>query len=324
MTCKPVPGSTLPALLLTMICAISGTAFGQTGWSPPSADKRCPAKWGAADQRGAANLMTAESVLRATRLIKEGRVFELGKVLESAIPKFGTRSWSLNTQRTAGPNGRNQQIGNEEVVSTELGQVGTQFDALPHIGIGEDLYNCNKNAAIATRNGFTRLGVENVGALMTRGVLLDIASLKGQDILPVGYEITVADLEAAIQKQGTPVGRADVVLVRTGWGRHYAVNNATFNSGEPGIGVAAAEWLAAREIMLVGSDNWGIEVFPNPDKDLRFPVHQIMLTVNGIYQIENMNLEDLSRDRAYEFAFVVQPLKIKGGTGSTVAPIAIR
>jgi len=314
-----------------LLCGVAGAALlvplvaaGQAGWMPPTADKRCPSKWGAADERGAANLMTPESVIKATRLIRQGQVYELGKVLESAIPKFGTRVWSLNTQRTAGPGGRNQQIGNEEVVITELGQVGTQFDALPHIGIGEDLYNCNKSAAIATRSGFTKLGVDKVGALMSRGVLLDIAALKGVDILPPGYEITVADLDAAIQKQGTPVGKADIVLVRTGWGRHYVNNNQTFNSGQPGIGVPAAEWLAARDIMLVGSDNWGIEVFPNPDKDLRFPVHQIMLTVHGIYQIENLQLEELSRDKAYEFAFVVQPLKIKGGTGSTVAPIAIR
>lgn len=299
-------------------------ALGQAAWMPPGPDKRCPSKWGADDQRGAANLMSPDAVMKAAGLIRQGKVYELGKVLENAIPKFGTRVWSLNTQRTAGPGGRNLQIGNEEVVITELGQVGTQFDALPHIGIGEDLYNCNKSAAIATRNGFTKLGVENVGSLMSRGVLLDIAALKGVDILPATYEITAADLEAAIQRQNTPVGKADIVLVRTGWGRHYVTNNATFNSGEPGIGVGAAEWLAARDIMLVGSDNWGIEVFPNPDKELRFPVHQIMLTVNGIYQIENLNLEELSRDKAYEFAFVVQPLKIKGGTGSTVAPMAIR
>jgi kynurenine formamidase len=309
---------------LLFLAAASFNAFGQAGWMPPPADKRCPSKWGAADERGSANLMTSETVLRATRLIREGKVYELGKVLEPAIPKFGLRQYAILTQRTGGQGGRNTQTGNEEVVITELGQVGTQFDALTHIGIGQDLYNCNKNDAIATRNGFAKLGVEKVGALMTRGVMLDIAALKGQEILPSGYEITVADLEAAIQKQGTPVGKADAVLVRTGWGRHYVVNNATFNSGQPGIGIGAAQWLAARDIMLVGSDNWGIEVVPNPDKDLRFPVHQIMLTVNGIYQIENLELEGLSRDKSYEFAFIVQPLKIKGGTGSTVAPIAVR
>lgn len=293
-------------------------------WQPPTAELRCPSKWGASDTRGAANLMTPELVLKATSLIKEGRVIELGKVLEFAIPKFGTRQWSIQTQRTVGPLGDNHQIGNEEVVITELGQVGTQLDALPHMGIGDELYNCHKNSVIATRNGFTKLGVENVGALISRGVLLDIAALKGVDVLSSSYEITVADIEAAVQKQGTAVGKADVVLIRTGWGRHYLSNDETFKASEPGVGVAAAEWLAAKNIMLLGSDNWGIEVVPNPNKSLRFPVHQIMLAVNGIYQIENLDLEQLAKDRIYEFAFMVQPLKIKGGTGSTVAPIAIR
>jgi kynurenine formamidase len=299
-------------------------AWTQDAWAPPPAEKRCPSKWGAADERGAANLMTPETVTKAARLIRQGQVYELGKVLESAMPLPWGRTWSLVSQRTIGPFARNQATGNEEMITTELGQIGTQFDGLSHMGIGEDLYNCNKGAAIARRSGFTKLGIEKVGALMSRGVMLDVAALKGVEILPVRYEITVADLEAAIQRQGTPVGKADIVLIRTGWGRHYVTNNQVFSAGQPGIGVGAAEWLAAREIMAVGSDNWGIEVFPNPDKSIAFPVHQINLAVNGIYQIENMNLEDLSRDKVFEFAFVVQPLKIKGGTGSTVAPIAIR
>jgi kynurenine formamidase len=92
----------------------------------------------------------------------------------------------------------------------------------------------------------------------------------------------------------------------------------------PGIGVAAAEWLAKQDPMLVGADNWPVEVAPNPDPQISLPVHQIMLVVNGIHLLENLKLADLAAKRAYEFAFVMQPLKLKGGTGSTVAPIAIR
>lgn len=317
--------------LRTLLCQLAGaamlapfSAMPQDGWVPPPADKRCPSKWGAADERGAANLMTTDSVLKAARLIRQGQVYELGKVLGPRTPTPFGRTWTFVSQRTSGPFARNQATANEELVTTELGQVGTQFDGLTHVGIGEENYNCNKTASIASRGGFSKLGIEKVGALVSRGVMLDIAALKGVDILPITYEITVADLQAAIQRQGTPVGKADIVLIRTGWGRHFGSDNQTFNSGEPGIGVAAAEWLAARDIMLVGSDNWGIEVYPNPDKTLALPVHQINLAVNGIFHIENMNLEDLSRDKVYEFAFVVQPLKIRGGTGSTVAPIAIR
>ena len=92
----------------------------------------------------------------------------------------------------------------------------------------------------------------------------------------------------------------------------------------PGIGVASAEWLATQDPMLVGADNFPVEVAPNPDPQISLPVHQIMLAVNGIHILENLKLGDLAAMRAYEFAFVMQPLKLKGGTGSTVAPIAIR
>ena len=92
----------------------------------------------------------------------------------------------------------------------------------------------------------------------------------------------------------------------------------------PGIGVAAAEWLAKQDPMLVGADNWPVEVAPNPDKELSLPVHQIMLVVNGIHLLENLKLDELAAKRIYEFAFVMQPLKMQGGSGSTVSPVAIR
>jgi kynurenine formamidase len=293
-------------------------------WKPLPPETRCPSRWGAADERGAANHMGPETVLRATRLIKEGKIYELGRVLETGIPLFGIRSFHLHTARSSGPTGVNQVRGNEEVVVTQLGQVGTQFDALPHIGIGELLYNCLKTDEVSTRSGFTKLGVEKVGALFTRGVLLDVAAVKGVGMLDAGYEVTVADLEQAMQRQNVKIGAGDAVFLHTGWGKLWMKDNAKYNSGQPGPNVTAAEWLAKLNPMLVGADNWGIEVRPNPNKDLAFPVHQLLLTVNGIFLLENLDLEALARDRVYEFAFVIQPLKLKGGTGSTVAPIAVK
>ena len=317
--------NTRRAVLAGFVYVLAGVStVAAQDWKPLPADKRCPSRWGAADERGAANLMTPEAVLKATRLIKEGKIYELGRVLEPAMPLFGVRKFSLYTLRTGPSSGSNELRGNEETVTGELGQVGTQFDALPHIGIGEDLYNCNKVDAVATRTGFTKLGVDKVGALFTRVVLLDVAQAKGAPMLDVGYEITVADLEAAMKRQNVSVGRGDAVLIRTGWGQLWLKDNAKYNSGQPGIGVAAAEWLAKLEPMLVGSDNWGIEVRPNPNKDLVFPVHQILITTHGIFLLENLDLEAMARDRVYEAAFVVQPLKLKGGTGSTVAPIAVK
>jgi kynurenine formamidase len=310
--------------LWTGLALLGAPALSAQDWSPPPPDKRCPSPWGADDERGAANHMKPELVLKAARLITDGKVYELGRVLEPTMPTFGLRRFMIHTARTSGPSGVNQLRGNEEVVHTELGQVGTQFDALPHIAIGDLLYNCLKIDEVATRTGFTKLGVEKVGALFTRGVLLDIAALKGVEMLEAGYEITVGDVEAAMTRQKVSLEAGDAVLFHTGWGKLWMKDNARYNGGQPGIGIAAGEWLAQRRPMLVGADNWGIEVRPHPNKDLAFPVHQILVTAHGIFLVENLDLEALARDRVYEFAYIVQPLKLKGGTGSTVAPIAVK
>ena len=311
------------ALLAGLAGAPWRTATAQ-GWMPPPPEQRCPSVWGAADERGAANLQTAESVLAAARLIRDGMTYELGKVLDGTIPMSPGRTFALNVQRTSGPNGRNQQGGNEETVFTELGQMGTQFDGLAHQQLGPYLYNCVEAEKVARRGGFTKLGVEKAGSFFARGVLLDIAALKGVDMLPDDYMITVADIEAAMTRQNVEVRKGDAVLIRTGLGRLWTVDNARFIKGEPGIGLEAAEFLVKRNVMMVGSDNWAVEVRPYPDRGLFLPVHGYLLNVNGIYLIENLDLEALARDKANEFAFIVAPLKLRGGTGSSVAPIAVR
>jgi kynurenine formamidase len=268
--------------------------------------------------------MKPETVLRAARLIRTGQVFELGHVLSGSMPFFGTRRFDVHTKRTTMNPQSNRRGSNEEIVVGEIGQVGTQFDAFPHQTIGSSLYNCFPLDESATRSGFTKLGVENVGALMTRGVLVDVAALKGVEMLPDTYEITPADLQQALDRQKLTLQPGDAVVIHTGWSRLWGKDNARYVKTNPGIGVAAAEWLAKQDPMLVGGDNWSVEVGPNPDPAVNLPVHQVMLVVNGIHLLENMRLAELVAARVYEFALVLQPLKIQGGTGSTVAPIAIR
>jgi kynurenine formamidase len=268
--------------------------------------------------------MRPDTVLRASRLIRTGQVFELGRVLESSMPLFGTRKFEINTKRTGPSLGSNQRRSNEEVVFTELGQVGTQFDMFSHQTIGNKFYNCFDNDEIATRNGFTKLGIEKIGTLFTRGVLIDVAAFKNVPMLPAGYEITVADLEGALRKQAVSINPGDAVLIHSGYGRLWGSDNATYNKDTPGIGAPAAEWLAKQDVMLIGADTYGVEAAPNPDKSISLPVHQIALVVNGIFLLENLNLSELAAAKAHEFAFIVQPLKMKGGTGSTVAPVAVR
>src|SRR5437867_1829757 len=312
---------------LAVVAAALGlsTAAAQgPSWRPPAESQRCPSKWGAGDERGSANHMKPDSVLKAMKLVRTGEVVELGHVLSATMPMSSTRRFDVHVKRTFMNPQSNRRGSNEEVVLSEIGQVGTQFDGFAHQTIGDSLYNCFKLDEISTRTGFTKLGVENVGALITRGVLIDVAALKGVDMLADNYEITVADLQQALQRQNLALQPGDAVIIHTGWGKLWGRENARYMKGCPGIGVAAAEWLVRQDPMLVGADNFPVEVSPNPDSQISAPVHQIMLVINGIHLLENLKLDELAAKRVHEFAFVMQPLKLKGATGSTVAPIAIR
>jgi kynurenine formamidase len=173
--------------------------------------------------------------------------------------------------------------------------------------------------------GLADLGMEQVKPFFTPGVLIDVKELKG-GMLDGGTEIAVQDLEDALARQNMSaddIAPGDAVLIRTGWGDLWMEDNARFNSGEPGIGVEAAEWLAEKDVALVGADTWGIEVVPNPDENLAFPAHQILLTKHGIFLHENLSLDGLANGQVYRFAYVFAPLPIKGATGSPGAPIAV-
>ena len=312
----------LPVTLATLLLCGSD-AFAQ-GWQPPADSQRCPSKWGKGDQRGSGNHMKPETVLRAARLIKAGEVFELGRVLAEGMPLPAGRRFEIMTKRTRNDPGTNRRGSNEELIVSEIGQVGTQFDTFSHQMIAGSMYNCITLEETASRTGFSKLGVEQVGALVTRGVLIDVAALKGVPVLGESYEITPQDLQAALAAQKLTLQPGDAVLIHTGWGTLWGKDNARYQRSSPGLGVAAAEWLAKQDPMLVGADNGGVEVAPNPDKNLAGPGHQIFLVVNGIHLLENLRLDELAARKAHEFALIVEPLKIQGGTGSSVAPIAIR
>lgn len=292
-------------------------------WHMPPDSQRCPSKWGPEDQRGAANMMSPASVLAAMQLVKTGQVFELGEVLTTDPQQsYINRGRVFNIYPKPAIPVPDKRVSHEELIITELGQVGTQLDGFAHQMYGESFYNCFQYKDIMTRNGFTKLGIENVGSLITRGVLIDIAAFKGVDILPQDYEITDTDLEQALQKQGVALQPGDTVLFYTGWGRHRGKDNRLYGSDNPGIGIAAGSFLVEQQVMTVGADNCCIE-FRSAERD-ELAVHSMLLIQHGIYMIENMELQALAEAKVYEFAFVMQPLKLKGATGAAVAPIAIR
>lgn len=314
----------LNAVVAGTLVALASSTVSAQGWRPPADNQRCPSKWGAKDERGAANHMKPETVLRASKLIRSGELIELAHLLNAPSSNNPARIFSMTAKRSNPPAGVNQRGGNEEMVTTELGQIGTQFDAFPHQMLAGSMYNCVKLEDVETRGGFRKLGVENVGMIFTRGVLIDVAALKGVEILGDNYEITVDDLQQALARQKVSLQPGDAVLINTGWGKLWGKDSARYTRSNPGIGTAAAEWLVKHDPILIGADNAPVEVNPNPDKQLSLPVHQITLVVHGIYLLENLKLEELAAKRVHEFAFTMQPLKLRGGSGSTVSPAAIR
>jgi kynurenine formamidase len=306
------------AVVVSLLTALITTVVsrGQERWYP--------SRWGADDQRGAANRITPAKVLDAKTAITAGKVYQLGHVYEVGMPLYGSRHFSLLIPQAFEMPGKNQAVYHDEIISGELGQIGTQFDGLGHLGIGDLFYNGNRRSEFAKANGLTKLGVEHVGAIVSRGVLIDVAGYKGVPMLDGTYEITAADVEGALKKQNTTIRPGDVVLFHTGWGSLWMKDNARFLASAPGIGLGAGQLLVKQEIVLAGSDTWGVEAFPNPDASQTAPVHQLFLAKNGIYLLENLMTEELARDRTYEFAFVFAPLRLKGATGSPGNPVAIR
>jgi kynurenine formamidase len=315
--------SVVIATAVALSAAFAGPAHAQT-WQMPPDNQRCPSKWGADDQRGSGNWMKPETVMRAAKLIRTGEVFELGDIL-SPDPKEtfvnNNRTYNITTKYSVPK--ENTRTENEEIITTELGQIGTQLDAFAHQMYGDSFYNCFKLGDIATRKGFKKLGIENVGTLMSRGVMIDVAALKGVEMLEAGYVITEQDLQQALAKENMTLQPGDIVVINTGWGKLLGRDNPRYEKGSPGIGSAAGQWLVTQDPMMIAADNCCVEVRPSvPGTSL--PVHSMMLIQHGIYLLENLRLEKLAAAGVYEFAFIVQPLKLKGATGSNVAPVAIR
>jgi kynurenine formamidase len=325
-------------LTLRVLCLFAATGAVADDYLPAP---WWPSPWGADDERGALNRLTPEKVIAAAALIETGTIYDMGRVFEEDMPLFSltpqSRKYTLTVPGAPswGPLGENKLLWNEDYVAGHLTQDGTQFDALSHMGTdlgpGGDLnairyYNGHTHAAIGGGRGFSKLGVENVTPIFTRGILLDIAGLKDRT-LECSEEISVADLAAAMKRQGlaaTAIRPGDALFYHTGWGRYWKTDNDEFNRCVPGLSDAAGDWVVEQKVLLVGTDNWAVEAIPGPDPKLFAPNHQKFLVEHGIYIIENLDFDRLLEAEVYEFAFVVGTLPLKGATGSPVRPFAIK
>jgi kynurenine formamidase len=200
---------------------------------------------------------------------------------------------------------------------------GTHIDAFCHQAEDLRMYGgVEITPAIQTSAGFTELGVDSVPPIVKRGVLLDVAAANG-GALPPEYRVTDDDLRRASRQQEVPIAPGSVVLVRTGYGVYW--DDPGHYLKAPGVDRSGSEWLAEHDVFAVGIDNvvWDIPGDFDPTVRSTLPGHVILLVRAGIYIIENVYLESLAADGAYEFLFVCLPLKFQGGTGSPVRPISV-
>lgn len=344
-------------LAASAIVGLSGSAWAVN--DAPLKEKWAPSEWGADDKAGAVNRTTPEMVLQSIQLVKQGKVATLGKVYQSDMPVFGARGFKLTIPGlpSSGPvaYGPQELVGNDEMVTAEIGQVGTQFDGPGHIGVrtsqGDFFYNGRILQEVAGAYGVGPLGVEHVAqkGFVCRGVLLNAAAHRGLDQLPVPAPppnkddpgiITDEDVKAMVKKQGIDdIAEGDCVFLYTGHGNIWhpskwdtftpdekAKRVQQFNAGEPGFGLSACRYLATKKIILTGADTWGVEaVAPGfgGETEQPFACHLEMMPKRGIWNIENLDLSQLIADKVSEFLFVWAPLKIKGATGSPGNPIAL-
>ena len=204
------------------------------------------------------------------------------------------------------------------------GHVGTHVDALSHVS-HDGVMHGGVDAAQSQLGGqFKQLGAEHTPALLTRGVLLDVAATQGVDVLPPGYGVTVDDLTAAADRAGVEVRRGDVALIRTGWARHFGDPPVYLGQtdGVPGATPEAAQWLADAGVVTTGADTTAYEQIRPGAGHSVLPAHRILLVENGIHIIEHLDLEAAATAGLTEFVFVMAPLRIVGGTGSPVRPFA--
>ena len=308
------------------------TPLGSKWWPHPM--------WGEGDEAGSTNWYTKPEVIKRALAANggNGKTYRLGHPYTVDMPLFGARKFSLRIPGTptGGPNGlgSNRITWNDEFLATEIGQVGTQFDGLGHIGVvvGKtgDLnemrwYNGFTAAEMHGAYGLAKLVTEKLHPIIARGILIDVGAIWGKDMV-AGDTIKMEHVKKALEAQGMADFKfeaGDAIIIRTGGEKHWG-DPATYNAGAPGIGMEVARWIAEEvQAGVTGFDTWPGDAVPNPDPACVFCVHTYLQTRHGIVNQENMVLSGLAADKVYVFTYMYSPAPIAGATGSIGAPIAL-
>ncbi|MDQ1178584.1 cyclase family protein [Rhodococcus sp. SORGH_AS_0301] len=296
-------------------------------------------RWGDGDEIGALNLITAERRHRALGTPRTGKLYSLGLPVRSdTLPPVPYRVPSQRvtlTNQADMPmwNAIGEQMGvpspgtgaNEDVFITSTHN-GTHMDALCHVFHEGKMYNGFPADSASTLAGSHFDGIEKIDGIAGRAVLLDVAAHVGVPWLEPRTRIDSDLLEATRQAQGTTVETGDILLVRTGW-MDFALSGERADEsyyggyGQAGLGLGAVDFIDSHDLAVVGADNSAVECLPCDERYQS--VHVELLVRRGIHLLEHLDLRALAADRVHEFFFVAAPLRIVGGSGSPINPIAI-
>jgi kynurenine formamidase len=293
-------------------------------------------RWGPSDEIGTLNLIDDAARRRAARSVVSGRVFTLGLRLseEDGIQSGfvpGRVNPSLTMITVNEPEGPDPDFVrfSEDVLSLAT-QSATHWDALAHCSHAGVLYNGYPSAEVSGA-GAARCGIAKAGAVLSRGILLDVARALGRDVLEPGYPITPGDLDAACGVAGVAVEQGDIVLVRTGQMVHLSPGRrdlVAYTWPSPGLTVETAEWFHAHDVAAVATDTFVFEVYPCQYEDAYLPVHVLHLVEMGMTQGQNWVLDELAvdcaRDGRYTFLLEATPLPLVRGLGSPLNPVALK
>lgn len=267
----------------------------------------------------------SDTARQLIELGKAARVYDLGQPSHAGMPQLpGAPRYILTLLRRHGDIYRGEGLSSANELVVSICHAGTHIDAIGHISVNGKLYGgiSVQDAQVGVA-GLTNLGIETVAPIVRRGVLLDVAGLLGVAALEPAQQVKASLLAACAERAGVSIEPGDVVLVRTGWGQFWDDPDryVSLRDGLPGTSLDGARWLAERGIFATGADCLMYESFHPSDN--RLPVHAHLIQQHGIHLIENLYLEELSRDGLAEFLLVVLPLKLVGATGSPVRPIAL-
>lgn len=278
-------------------------------------------RWGANDERGTLNLLTPERVKEAASLVRRGKVYRLAMILNPTSPVATSRNqlWHRTTVNSR-PAPATSSVDDVVVMHTHG---TTHVDALCHIFVDNQMYNgFPVNKSITPTQGARKNGVHNIGSIVGRGLLLDVARFRGVEHLERQDEIDAAELDRCAQAQGVEVRPGDIVLIRTGWIRVLHQDRELYDSGAPGPNATVGSWFQRHDLVALGADTVAVETYP-PPPGAPLALHAEIIRDLGGYLIEFLDLEELAADQTYEFMFVAAPLRLQNGIGSPINPLAI-